>query len=172
MNRAAGILLLTLLLGAPAEASEPAAGPPVTNDADWLAASSAFKLELHALAAETLMLQLRTPPPHAQKISRPDRRLRLDAGDRLSDSLRAANALLSMMEIAGHSDRGDRVREVLLLWLDSARRSLGEHRTALSESPAGGSPSPETVVFLEELKILWQRLDRAYADLQALIARA
>lgn len=141
------------------------------SDLDWLSASSSFKLELHALAAEALMLQLKTPPVSSQRATRSDRKFRLDARERLSDSLSAANALLSMMEIAEHSDRGARVREVLSLWLESARRRLADHQEALGTgySVGRGNPAADTVVFLEEVKILWARLDRGYADLQSVV---
>lgn len=140
------------------------------SDLDWLSASSAFKLELHALAAEALMLQLETPPLSSQHPSRADQKIRIDARDRLSDSLSTANALLSMMEIAEHSDRGPRVREVLLLWLSSARSRLADHREALEEaSGRRGGPAADTAAFMEEVKILWRRLDRGYSDLQDVI---
>ncbi|MBP9732778.1 MAG: hypothetical protein KBD07_00215 [Candidatus Omnitrophica bacterium] len=169
MSRRTGAWLLAAFF-APALLFFSAPGRAET-ELDWLSASSSFKLELHALAAEALMLQLNTPPLSSQRATRADRKLRLDARERLSDSLSTANALLSMMEIAEHSDRGQRVREVLHLWLDSARRRLADHQEALSsESAAGrGNPAADTAVFLEEVKILWHRLDRGYADLQMVV---
>ncbi len=141
-----------------------------SGDTDWLGASAAFKLELHALAAEALMLQIETPLTASAGSSRADRKLRWDAQTRLSESLKTANAFLSMMEIAGHSDRGPRVREVLIIWLGSARISLADHLSAAAVPSPGTATATDTAVFLEELKILWRRLDRAYADLQSTIA--
>jgi hypothetical protein len=168
MERALKALALSAALCAAAPAFADASETSV--GADWLAASAAFRLELHALAAEALMLQIETPLAASAGSSRADRKLRWDAQTRLSESLKTANAFLSMMEIAEHSDRGPRVREVLLIWLGSARISLAEHLSAEAIPSSGGATAAETAVFLEELKILWRRLDRAYTDLQSAIA--
>jgi len=168
MKRVLKALALSAALWAAVAA--PAAAQEASGDPDWMAASAAFKLELHALAAEALMLQIETPAVASAGSSRADRKLRWDAQTRLSESLKTANAFLSMMEIAEHSDRGARVREVLLIWLGSARISLADHLSAAALPSSGTATAADTAVFLEELKILWRRLDRAYADLQSAIA--
>lgn len=150
--------------GAPLAApAEPSAG----DDASWAAAVQGFKVRLHALAGEALILQLKTSGPQSSVPSFRSRKLRWEAQNRLSDALRSVNALLSMVEIAEHSDRSDRVRQVLLLWLDSSRKNLSEHLAAL-DVPSGGQTSPDaaTAAFIEELKILLAELGGAYRHLE------
>lgn len=139
---------------------------PVLRAAGLSAAVSDFKLQLHALVSEALILQLKTPSLESPRDSIAARKIRWDAQSRLSESLRSANALLSMLEIANHSDQGARVREVLLLWLDSSQRLLADHAAALETLSQGASLDASTAEFLEELKILWRRLDSAYAELE------
>lgn len=132
----------------------------------WSVAAEEFKIRLHTIASEALILELKTPSFETPRNQKAARRIRWDAQGRLSDSLRSTNALLSMLEIAEHSDRGARVREIIRLWLDSSRKSLADHlkavQTVSPETPLDGA----TAAFLEELKILWRRVDGAYAELE------
>ncbi len=151
--------------GCPASAAPGEAAESPSKDY-WTASSRAFKAQLHALAAQALMLQLKSPPPaHAMPLA--DRRMLQDAKARLSDSLRSINALLSMLEIADHSDRGDRVRQILALWLQSSRISLQDNLKNAGKMTTSSSVNSDAAAFIEELKIIWQRLDNAYSLLEA-----
>lgn len=146
-------------------------GEPTIASA-WSTAVHEFKLQLHALASEALILQLKTPTLTAPRSAKKARDIRWDAQNRLSDSLRSTNALLSMLEIADHSDQGPRVREIVFLWLDSSRTAVSEHLKNMDVLASDAPLDPATAEFLEELKILWRRLDRAYAELRTALEAA
>ncbi len=160
MAAAGAALIGSVLIGSvAARAASEAAG--------WSEAAGEFRVQLHALAGEALILQLQTPSLEPPRYAKTARKVRWDAQDRLSEALRSANALLSMLEIAETSDRGPRVREILHLWIGSSRTSLADHLTNAGSVSPDAPLDPSTAAFLEEFKILLRRLDAAYAELEA-----
>lgn len=163
MAAAGSALIGSLLVGT-------AVPSAASQSAGWSEAAGEFRVQLHALVGEALILQLQTSSLESPRRAKTARKVRWDAQARLSESLRSANALLSMLEISESSDRGPRVREILSLWIESSRTSLADHLKNAGSLASDAPLDPSTAAFLEEFKILLRRLDGAYAELQSALA--